>query len=108
MKLGGNREHYVSLIDTVGFDDPSNDTDVLIIAELVTKLRNGCEFIDTFGITINTQHRRVDGALVAMLRVFEATFGDNFWKQAVLFLTHCSMDEKTKGKRREATGKTGP
>ena len=43
-----------------------------------------------------------------MLRVFEDMFGDNFWKKAVLLLTHCSMDEKTKGKRREATGKTDP
>ena len=106
VKLGGKSEHYVSLIDTVGFDDPSNDTDVLTIAELVTKLRNGCDFIDTFGITINSQHRRVEGSLVAMLRVFEGMFGENFWKQAVLLLTHCQMDEKTKGRRRENTGKT--
>ena len=108
VKLGGNREHYMSLIDTVGFDDPNNDTDVLTIAELVTKLRNGCDFIDAFGITINGQLRRVEGSLVAMLKVFEEMFGENFWKKAVLLLTHCSMDEKTKGKRREATGKTDP
>ena len=102
MKLGGNREHYVSLIDTVGFDDPNNDTDVQTIAELVTKLRNGCDFIDTFGITINSQHRRVEGSLVQMLKIFEEMFGEEFWKQAVLLLTNCSMDGKATAKRQES------
>lgn len=33
-------------------------------------------------------------------------FGEDFWKQAVLLLTHCSMDRKTTAKRRQNTGKT--
>ena len=35
---GGDKERMINLIDTIGFDDPNNDTDVTIIAELVEKL----------------------------------------------------------------------
>merc|ERR1712037_443010 len=38
--FNGDKEKPISLIDTIGFDDPSNDTDANIISELVLRLRD--------------------------------------------------------------------
>ena len=67
----GNKERLVSLIDTIGFDDPNNDTDIKIIAELVDKLMNKCDKIHLFIIAVNGQAPRLDGSLVAMLKIFQ-------------------------------------
>ena len=67
----GNKERLVSLIDTIGFDDPNNDTDIKIIAELVDKLMNKCDKIHLFIIAVNGQAPRLDGSLVAMITIFQ-------------------------------------
>ena len=69
--ISGNKERLVSLIDTIGFDDPDNDTDTKIIAELVDKLINNCDKIHLFVIAVNGQSPRMDGSLVAMLKIFK-------------------------------------
>ena len=63
----------VSLIDTIGFDDPNNDTDVVIIAELVDKLMNNCDKVNLFAIAVNGQNPRLDGSLVAMIKIFQVS-----------------------------------
>ena len=47
------------------FDDPDSDTDIKIIAKLVTTLKNNCNL---FGSAVNGQSPRLDGSLVAMIR----------------------------------------
>ena len=64
----------ISLIDTIGFDDPQNDADSNIISELVMRLQNFCDHINLFIIAVNGQNPRLDGALVGMIRIFEANF----------------------------------
>ena len=61
----------MSLIDTIGFDDPDNDTDVKIIAELVDKLMNKCDKIHLFIIAVNGQEPRMDASLVSMIKIFQ-------------------------------------
>ena len=62
-----------SLIDTIGFDDPNNDTDANIISELVLKLKQKCDHVNLFLIAVNGQNPRLDGALVGMIRIFEVS-----------------------------------
>ena len=50
---GDKEKPPVNVIDTIGFDDPDNDTDVKIIAELVSQLKNNCDFVNLFGIAVN-------------------------------------------------------
>ena len=71
IKFGGSNERILSLIDTIGFDDPDNDTDIKIIAELVDKLKNNVDFVNLFIIAVNGQEPRLDGSLVAMIKIFE-------------------------------------
>ena len=69
--FGGDNEKLLSLIDTIGFDDPNNDTDIKIIVELVDKLKNRVDFVNLFIIAVNGQNRRLDGSLVAMIKIFQ-------------------------------------
>ena len=66
----GNKERPISVIDTIGFDDPDKDTDVKIISELVEKLRTKVDHVNLFVIAVNGQNPRLDGSLVAMLKIF--------------------------------------
>ena len=86
----------VNLIDTIGFDDPKNDTDLKIIVELVSKLKGRCSYVNLFAIAVNGQNPRLDGSLVEMIKIFEEMFGDNFWKQCVLIFTRMPMNEREK------------
>ena len=103
--FNGDQDKPVGLIDTIGFDDPNNDTDVRVIADLVDKLKNNCNFVNLFGIAVNGQSPRLDGSLVAMIRIFEEMFGEQFWKQCVLIFTRMSMDRKNKRLREKNAGK---
>ena len=71
--ISGSKERLVSLIDTIGFDDPDNDTDSQIIAELVEKLINKCDKVHLFALAVNGQSPRMDGSLVAMLKIFKVS-----------------------------------
>jgi len=106
IKFDGNAERIMSLIDTIGFDDPNNDTDVKIIAELVDKLKNSCDYVNLFAIAVNGQAPRLDGSLVAMIKIFEEMFGEQFWNQCVLLFTRVRMDKKEKRMRLKNTGKS--
>ena len=103
---GDKEKPPVNVIDTIGFDDPKNDTDVRIIAELVLKLKNNCDYVNLFGIAVNGQAPRLDGSLVAMIKIFEEMFGQRFWKQCVLLFTRISMNDYAKKKRARQNKKT--
>merc|ERR1712037_226584 len=94
-----NKEEPISLIDTIGFDDPDKDDDAKIIAELVLKLKNGCDFVNLFVIAVNGQNPRLDGSLLGMIKIFEGMLGQDFWKQVVVLFTRMPMDETAKKKR---------
>ena len=104
IQFNGDKEKMIGLIDTIGFDDPNNDTDVKIITELVGKLKNNCSYVNLFGIAVNGQSPRLDGSLVAMIRIFEEMFGEDFWKQCVLIFTRMPMDKKARRKREKTSG----
>lgn len=106
VKFGGNKERLISLIDTIGFDDPENDTDIKIIAELVDKLKKNCDYVNLFAIAVNGAAPRLDGALVAMIKIFEEMFGPGFWSQCVLIFTRVPMDKKAKKMRLKNTEKS--
>ena len=91
--FNGNTSKELNIIDTIGFDDPSNDLDATIIADLVTTLKNNVDFINTFVIAVNGQNPRLDGALLAMIRILHAMFGDELWKQTVVIFTRLPMNK---------------
>ena len=104
--FGNDKSKPISIIDTIGFDDPKNDADANIISELVLKLQNHCDHVNLFLIVINGQNPRLDGALMGMIRIFEGMFGEEFWHQALLVFTRLPMDKKAVRKRNNITKKT--
>ena len=59
------------MIDTIGFDDPNKDTDADIIAELIDKLKNNCDYVNLIIIAINGTNPRLDKSLISMIEVFQ-------------------------------------
>ena len=105
--FGGEKDKLINLIDTIGFDDPDNDTDVKIIAELVDKLVNHCDFVHHFIIAVNGQAPRMDGSLVAMIKIFQEMFTEAFWDRCVIVFTRVPMDKKAiKNRKKASDGKT--
>ena len=97
--FNNNKERPISIIDTIGFDDPDKDDDAQIIAELVDKLNNACDYINLFVIAVNGQNPRLDGSLIAIIKIFEGMFTEQFWKQVVIVFTRMPMDKKSVQKR---------
>ena len=94
-----DKSYPISLIDTIGFDDATKNDDAAIIAELVSKLNNDCDHVNLFAIAVNGQNPRLDGSLVAIIRIFEGMFTSEFWKQVVIIFTRVQQDVKTKTRR---------
>ena len=97
--FNGNKEMPVSIIDTIGFDDPATDNDAETVAELVEKLKNACDHVNCFVLAVNGQNPRLDGSLVGMIRLFDGIFGEQFWKQMIVVFTIMAMDQKSVKKR---------
>jgi predicted GTPase len=95
-----NKAFPVSVIDTIGFDEPTREDDAVVIADLVDNLKYGCDHVNLFVIAVNGQAPRLDGSLLGMIRIFEGMFPKEFWNQVVFVFTKMRMDEKTR-KRRE-------
>jgi len=97
----GDPDRPLSIIDTIGFDDPTKDHDAKIIAELVLRLQEDCDYINTFVMAVNGQNPRLDGSLLEMIRIFERMFTDKFWDQMVVVFTRLHMDQSSKQRRFE-------
>jgi len=104
MSFNNDYSQPLSLIDTIGFNDPTKNEDAEIIADLVTKLKNKVDYINTFVIAVNGTDPRLDGSLIAMIKIFEEMFGKEFWKQTLIVFTKLQMS-KSSIKRREKTNK---
>ena len=98
--FGGDKDRKVRLIDTVGYDDPDKDQEV--VQDLVNKIKETC----TFGIALNGQSRRLDKSLIQMLEIFQSNFGGAFWKNCIFIFTHIPMDNAQIKKRRQRYNKT--
>ena len=90
--FGGDESKRFNIIDTIGFDDPKNDTDAKIIADLVVKLKQKVDYINTFVIAVNGQNPRLDGALLSMIRILEGMFGEQMWKQTLVVFTRLPLN----------------
>ena len=106
VNLNGDRNRPVSVIDTIGFDDPTKDHDAEIIAELVVKLKTRCDYVNLFVLAVNGQNPRLDGSLLTMIRILEGMFSKQFWNQVVLVFTQLPMSERDKLRRERERMKT--
>ena len=104
--FNGNIIRPISIIDTIGFDDPDRDTDTDIIEDLRTTLKTRCDHVNLFAIAVNGHSPRLEGSLVGMIGILQEMFGEPFWSQTVVIFTRLSMKESTKEERERSAGKT--
>ena len=104
--FNGNIIRPISIIDTIGFDDPDRDTDTDIIEDLRTTLKTRCDHVNLFAIAVNGQSPRLEASLVGMIGILQEMFGEPFWSQTVVIFTRLSMKESTKEDRERSAGKT--
>ena len=99
----GDEGKPLDIIDTIGFNDPSNENDAFIIADLVAKLSNNCDYINVVAIILNGTKPRLERSLIGMMRIFEEMFNvDTFWYHVILIFTYMSMDKDSVDKRKNA------
>ena len=103
--LNGDQKKPVSLIDTMGFDDPTKDHDAKIIDELVAKLKTRCDYVHMFVLAVNGQSPRLEGSLLTMIKILEGMFTKQFWNQTVLVFTRMPMNLRDKEKREKKINK---
>ena len=103
VNFGGDLKRKVTLIDTVGFDDPDKDQEV--IDELRKTMSETSNCINVFGITVNGHSKRLESSHVKMLETFQDVFGTAFWKNCILIFTQKSMDEGQIEKRKSTAHK---
>ena len=89
----------ISLIDSVGLDEQSVEDNADVVAELVEKLRNACDFINLFAVVVNGNDQRFDASTSNMLKTYETMFGEEFWPRVIFVFTKLSMEKISKEKR---------
>ena len=85
----GESDKPLTLVDTIGFDDPDKDDKTEVITEVI---KNLTDHVDTFVIAVNGQNPRLDASLERMLKIFGEAFTSAFWKHVVVVFTQLSMD----------------
>ena len=99
----GDQGKPIDIIDTIGFNDPTNENDAFIIADLVAKLNKNCDYINVVAIILNGTRARFERSLIGMLRIFHEMFNkDTFWHHVILIFTHMGMDKDSVDKRKNA------
>ena len=104
--FNGDKKKQVTVIDTMGFDDPTKNHDAKIIAELVVKLKTKCDYVNLFVLAVNGQNPRLDGSLLTMIRILEGMFTKQFWNQTVLVFTRMPMSLREIKRREKNNEKT--
>ena len=106
INFNGNEKRPISLIDTVGLDEQSVEDNADVVAELVEKLRNACDFVNLVAVLVNGNDQRFDASTSNMLKTFESMFGEELWPRTVFVFTKLSMDKKVKERRESKSMQT--
>lgn len=100
--LGNHSNPRVTIIDTPGFGD-ANLAEAETIDDLVFFLRDHIKFIHAFVIVVNGDVTlRLNRQTRMMLNLLTKMFGDDFWNNVILEVSHWSYNPREAAKR-EAT-----
>ena len=87
----GEETKPITIIDTVGFDDASKESDDTETTALIRKLKNDLSHINLFVIVLDGNNPRIDKSQKDMLSLFAVVFGEAFWKHVLVVFTKVSM-----------------
>lgn len=90
--LGVETNTNVTVVDTPGFGDKLTEEESTIDG-LTKFLKDEIKSVNAFVITFTKDTHRLTLSMRTMLRVFAQMFGDNFWDNVVLEVTHWHFNE---------------
>jgi len=93
-----------TIVDTPGFGDSDND-DNLLIDEMMEVLKNTVEGANAIILLINGEEERFDASLQQMIREMQALFGEDFWRNTIIGVSHWPYAASDVAER-NFTGKT--
>lgn len=88
----GDASKPLKIIDTPGFDDPTKNHDAVIISNLVDVLKKEVNNVNLILLTLNGQCPRLDGSLLAMLKIIRGMFTPNIWDNMAVVFTRMPMN----------------
>jgi len=89
--LGDESNPKVTIIDTPGFgEDAENEQNT--IDGIMYKAKTEIKFIHAFVLVIKRDEARFKKSMKDMLKIFEAMFGHDFWKNTILEFTWWSFN----------------
>ena len=89
--LGNELNPKVTIIDTPGFgEDAENEKNT--IDGIIYKAKTEIKFIHAFVLVIKRHETRFKKSMKDMLEIFEAMFGQDFWKHTILEFTWWSFN----------------
>ena len=91
--LLGTNGQPITIIDTVGFNDPGKDQKSET-AYLIKTLKARLHHINLFAIVLDGTNPRIDQSQKEMLELFAAVFSESFWENVIIAFTKLSMDQK--------------
>ena len=89
----GTTGQPITIIDTVGFNDPGKDQKSET-ASLIQTLKARLHHINLFAIVLDGTNPRIDQSQKEMLELFAAVFSESFWENVIIAFTKLSMDQK--------------
>ena len=85
----GNKTKPVTIIDTVGFDDASKESDATETTVLITKLKRDFSHINLFVIVLDGNNPRIDKSQKDMLRLLQQCLARHFGSTFLLSSQKC-------------------
>ncbi len=94
----GEEDKPITLVDTIGFDDPGKSDRTDVIAKVI---KQEIDHVDTFVIAVNGTNARLEASLERMLKIFGEAFTEAFWTHVVVVFTQLTMDPNSTLRRRQ-------
>ena len=86
------------MVDTPGFG-VELDEEEEIISGLVDFLKNELKFVHAFVLTFKETDKRLTAEFKLIVRLLSGIFGDQFWENVIIEVTHWSYHESNTAKR---------
>ena len=86
------------MVDTPGFG-VELDEEEEIISGLVDFLKDELKFVHAFVLTFKETDKRITAELRLIVRLLSGIFGDQFWENLLIEVTHWSYQESNRAKR---------
>ena len=100
-----SEDEKISLINTPDLDPNDKEGNTKVIANVLAKIKTGCDFVNLIGICLDRQASSLDESHTSVLHVLREIFGEVLSTQCILIITSSSTEEEIDNKETGCTEK---